>query len=146
MFSIKEIFSQTNFPQPILDKMLETRAPSLDAYRELLTKGKELDHAAFVADTTTRSFLTDDLNILRRYPLLKVDDDRVLILDLQLIAELLTQGVYFSIFNSLPSSKRDTFRDFWDICSRSTRWTCSQSFTRSCPDSFGRIWTTREDR
>jgi hypothetical protein len=113
MFLTKEIFSQTNFPQPVLDKMLENRAPSLDSYRELLTKGKTLNHAAFVADTTTRSFLTDDLNIFRRYPLLKVDDDRVLILDLQLIAELLTQGVYFSIFNSLPSSKRDTFRELW---------------------------------
>jgi hypothetical protein len=37
----------------------------------------------------------------------------VLILDLQLIAELLTQGVYWSIFNSLPSNKRDTFRELW---------------------------------
>jgi hypothetical protein len=93
--------------------MLETRAPSFDAYRELLTKGKMVDHSAFVADTTTRSFLTDDLNILRRYPLLKMDHDRVLILDLQLIAELLTQGVYWSIFNSLPSSQRDAFRELW---------------------------------
>jgi hypothetical protein len=113
MFSSKEIFSQTNFPQLVLDKMLEARAPSLDAYRELLKKGQTLDHAAFLADTTARSFLTDDLNILRRYPLLKVDDHRVLILDLQLIVELLTQGVYWSIFNSLPSNKRDTFRELW---------------------------------
>jgi hypothetical protein len=113
MFSSKEIFSQTNFPQAVLDKMLETRAPSLDSYRELLTRGKALDYSAFVADTNARSFLTDDLNIFRRYPLLKVDDDHVLILDLQLIAELLTQGVYWSIFNSLPSSKRDTFRELW---------------------------------
>jgi hypothetical protein len=45
--------------------------------------------------------------------LLQVDDHRVLILDLQLIAELLTQGVYWSIFNSLPSDKRDTFRELW---------------------------------
>lgn len=113
MFSSKEIFSQTNFPQAVLEKMLEARAPSLDSYRELLKKGQALDHAAFVADATARSFLTDELNIFRRYPLLKVDDEHVVILDLQLIAELLTQGVYWSIFNSLPSDKRNTFRELW---------------------------------
>jgi hypothetical protein len=113
MFSSKEIFSQTNFPQAVLDKMLEARAPSLDSYRELLKRGQTLDHTTFVADATARSFLTDELNIFRRYPLLKVDDERVAILDLQLIAELLTQGVYWSIFNSLPSNKRDSFRELW---------------------------------
>lgn len=113
LFVKQEVFSQTNFPQPVLDEMLETRAPTLDAYRDLLKKDQTLDRDAFVADTTARSFLTSDFNIFRRYPLLKLDEHNILILDLQLIAELLTQGVYYSIFNGLPSNKRDTFRELW---------------------------------
>jgi hypothetical protein len=113
LFVKEEIFSQTNFPQSVLDKMLEARAQTLDAYRELLKKDPTLDHDAFVADTAARSFLTTDLNVFRRYPLLKLDEHNILILDLQLIAELLTQGVYYSIFNGLPSNKRDTFRELW---------------------------------
>src|SRR5665213_1229536 len=49
MFSSKEIFSQSNCLQPVLDRMLESRAPSLDSYQELLTRGNHasLCHALF---------------------------------------------------------------------------------------------------
>ena len=45
--------------------------------------------------------------------MLKLDSDKVLILDLQFVAELLTMGVYWSIFDGLPQKKRDTFKELW---------------------------------
>lgn len=52
--------------------------------------------------------------------MLKLDANRVLILDLDFLAELLTAGVYWSIFDSLPANLRGTFRELWgrlfEIC------------------------------
>jgi hypothetical protein len=48
-----------------------------------------------------------------KFPMLKVDRYRVIMLDLQFIVELLTAGVYWNIFDGLASNKRDTFRELW---------------------------------
>lgn len=46
---------------------------------------------------------------------MKLDANRVLILDLEFLAELLTSGVYWSIFDSLPANRRETFRELWGL-------------------------------
>jgi hypothetical protein len=111
VFSSKEIFAQTNFPQYVLDRMLETRARTVEDFRIRLNGGQEPTQSSFAADLARRPFLTDSLNVFRKYPMLKLDSNRVLILDLQFVAELLTTGVYWSIFDGLPQEKRDTFKE-----------------------------------
>jgi hypothetical protein len=44
---------------------------------------------------------------------MKLDANRVLILDLEFLAELLTAGVYWNIFDGLPQNRRDTFKELW---------------------------------
>ncbi len=113
LFSSKEIFAQTKFPQSVLDQMLEVRARTVEDVRTLLNSRQEPTQPSFAADLARRSFLTDSLNVFRKYPMLKLDSDKVLILDLQFVAELLTMGVYWSIFDGLPQKKRDTFKELW---------------------------------
>jgi hypothetical protein len=55
---------------------------------------------------------------------MKMDANRVLILDLEFRAELLTAGVYWNIFDGLPPAQRETFRDYGAGCSNSTPWIC----------------------
>jgi hypothetical protein len=113
LFSSKEIFAQTKFPQPVLEQMLQVRARTIEDFRMLFNGGQEATRSTFAADLARRSFLTDGLNVFRKYPMLKLDSEKVLILDLQFVAELLTAGVYWSIFDGLPQKKRDTFKELW---------------------------------
>jgi len=42
-----------------------------------------------------------------------MDANRILIIDLYFLTELLTSGVYWTIFGNLPPNKRETFRQLW---------------------------------
>lgn len=67
----------------------------------------------FADEIQRRPFLTDSLNLFRQYPLLRLDENQALILDLQFLVELLTSGVYWKIHDSLPGAKRKHFKELW---------------------------------
>lgn len=56
--------------------------------------------------------VTACLATIRQQPFLRLDD-RVVILDLQFLADLLTTGIYWLTFDSLDAQHRDSFRDLW---------------------------------
>ena len=113
VFDVRRIFAKVGFPTGVLRKLVNDRALTASALRNRLSAGKVRARANFDEELAQRSFLTDSLNIFRQYPLVKMDANRVLILDLEFLAELLTAGVYWSMFDSLSSSQRDTFRELW---------------------------------
>ena len=113
LFNANEIFAQTDVPQELLKRFLAARARTLDQFRKILTKGTAVSQAAFSNELKQRSFLIDSLNVFRKYPFLKLDSDQVLILDVQFVAELLTSGVYWSMFDGLPKEKREAFKELW---------------------------------
>ena len=113
LFNIKEIFAQTNFPQPVLEKFLAARAQTLDEFRALFSNDSVPTRASFSDELKQRAFLTESLNLFRRCPFLRLNSEQVLILDRQFVAELLTSGVYWSIYDGLPRGKRETFKELW---------------------------------
>jgi hypothetical protein len=113
VFDVRRIFSKVGFPAGVLRKLVNDRALSASALRKRLGAGKLGTRAGFYGELARRSFLSDSLNIFRQYPLMKMDSNRVLILDLEFLAELLTAGVYWNIFDNLPSNQRETFRELW---------------------------------
>ena len=113
LFDPKEIFAQTGLPQGLLEQFLEARARTLDEFRSVLSKGTVVSQATFLDELRRRPFLIESLNVFRKYPLLKLDSDRVLMLDVQFVVELLTSGVYWSIHDALPEGKRETFKQLW---------------------------------
>jgi hypothetical protein len=113
VFDVRRIFSKVGFPTGVLRKLVNDRALSAPALRKRLSAGKPRTRTSFDEEIARRSFLSDSLNIFRQCPLMKMDSNRVLILDLEFLAELLTAGVYWNIFDSLPSNQRDTFRELW---------------------------------
>jgi hypothetical protein len=113
VFDIRRVFARVGFPPGILKKLVKERAPTASALRKSLRGGKPLTRKSFSEELGRRSFLTESLNVFRQSPLLKLDANRVLILDLDFLAELLTSGVYWNIFDSLPSNRRETFRELW---------------------------------
>jgi hypothetical protein len=113
LFRISEIFSQTDFPQELLIKMVDARARNVQQFRMLLGGGEEQTREKFADELKRKSFLTESLTCFRNYPMLRMDSDQVLILDLQFVVELLTSGVYWSIHDNLPDSKRGDFKELW---------------------------------
>ncbi|HEV2298439.1 MAG TPA: hypothetical protein VGR72_07980 [Candidatus Acidoferrales bacterium] len=113
VFDVRKVFSKVGFPPSILNILVRDRALTPSAFRHRLSIGSSHMQKAFREELRRRSFLTGSLALFRQYPLMKLDANRVLILDLELLAELLTAGVYWNIFNSLPANRRETFRELW---------------------------------
>ena len=113
IFDVRQIFSQVVFPTAILRKLVKDRALTAKAFRKRLPGGNARTRKAFDEEMERRSFLTGSLNVFRNYPLMKLDVNRVLILDRDFVAELLTAGVYWNIFDSLPRNRRESFKELW---------------------------------
>jgi hypothetical protein len=113
LFRISEIFAQTDFPHELLIKMIDARARSVDEFRMLFGNDEEQTREKFADELKRKPFLTESLTRFRTFPLLRMDSEQVLILDLQFVVELLTSGVYWSIHDNLPNSKRSDFKELW---------------------------------
>ena len=113
IFDVRVIFSKVGFPEGILKKLVSDRALTAQFLRRQLSGGVRLNAARLREELGRAGFLTESLNIFRQHPLMKLDANRVLILDLDSLVELLTSGVYWSIFDSLPPNRRETFKELW---------------------------------
>jgi len=47
-----------------------------------------------------------DFRVIREYPLMNIDNENHIVLDLQFLAELLFSGLFFQLLFSLPTEKR----------------------------------------
>ena len=112
VFDTRQIFSQVGFPPQILRKLVKDRALTAAEFRKRLG-GKARTRKAFGEELERRSFLTESLNLFRQFPFMRLDANGVLILDLEFLAELLTSGVYWNIFDSLPPNRRESFKELW---------------------------------
>jgi hypothetical protein len=112
-FDMREVFSKVGFPSGVLETLVNARARTLSEFAQRLSNDKPATREVFVDELRRRAFLSESLNVFRTFPLFRVDSNRVLILDLQFLVELLTSGVYWSLFDSLPTGSRDTFRELW---------------------------------
>ena len=109
----QEIFSLTGISQEMFDRFLAARARTLDDFRGELSNGNGVSQASLSEELKRRSFLLDSLNVFRKYPLFRLDTERIVMLDVQFVVELLTAGVYWSIHDNLPLNKRETFKQLW---------------------------------
>ena len=113
LFDVRQVFAKVGFPGGVLRTLVNDRALTARAFRRRLAAGVRATVGNFRSELRRGSFLLESLNIFRQKPLLKLDANRVLILDLDSLVELLTSGVYWSIFDSLPQNRRETFKELW---------------------------------
>ena len=92
---------------------LESRSLTVSELAQKLGCGAPNTRKQFLKDLADRDVFTTSLNVFRQQPFLRLDDGRVVILDLQFVKDLLTSGVYWQLFDRLPRQKRETFRDLW---------------------------------
>ena len=109
-------FQQFPKAQPLLDKFMAGRALTINQMTAALASGEALSREGFLKRTGDRNFLIDNLSVFRQHPLLRLDDGRILILDLQFLSDLVTTGIYWLIFDGMPPNKRNAFRDLWGYC------------------------------
>ena len=97
----QKVFEKVGFPLPILSTFIENRSLTTSEFAEILSGGAPDKRESFAGEIRRRQFLRDSLNVFRTHPLLRLDEDHALILDLQFLVELLTSGVYWNIFDNL---------------------------------------------
>lgn len=113
VFDVNQVFSRVGFPVAVLKKLVKRRTLTISEFRERLRDGNPCEFENLIDEMRRRAFVSESLNTFRKFPFLQLDANRALILDLQFLVELLTAGVYWSIFDSLPTNQRDTFRELW---------------------------------
>jgi len=113
VFDYTQVFEKVGFPQPILETFIASRSLTLSEFKaHLMGKGSNA-RQNFDDEIARRSFLIDSLKLYRQFPILRLDGNRAVILDIQFLVDLLTAGVYWSLFDRLPSQNRETFKQLW---------------------------------
>jgi hypothetical protein len=112
VFDRREWLRRTPAAQPALDGVLAARAKRLEEFTAAL-RGDAPVYDRFLAEVRDRHFLARGLNLFRSFPLLRLDENQVAILDLHFLSELLSQGVYWTLFDELPQNARLRFKDLW---------------------------------
>ena len=113
IFDPATLFEKLPGIQRLLDRLLESRSLTVSELAQKLGCGAPNTRKQFLKDLADRDVFTTSLNVFRQQPFLRLDDGRVVILDLQFVKDLLTSGVYWQLFDRLPRQKRETFRDLW---------------------------------
>jgi hypothetical protein len=113
LFQPSEILREFPSAEELLKKFLAGRAVTLDQLAEKLRTNAPQNNDGFLQELASKNVLTTSLTTFRQQPLLQLDDGRVVILDLQFLADLLTSGIYHLLFSALPGEQRKTFRELW---------------------------------
>lgn len=113
VFDCRRAFERAPAMLPLVDQFIAKRSLTISEFREQFHDGSQISRKDFLAELRERSFLTSGLNPFRRFPLLRLDANRAVILDLQFVVDLLTSGVYWTIFDGLRKDKREAFRELW---------------------------------
>lgn len=112
-FDVQSVFSRVAFPVSILEQFTNARSLSVSRFRERLSPRDGDSEPVFREELRARRFLTESLNAFRKFPLLEIGPGNMVILDLQFLVDLLSSGIYWTIFDSLHESARDSFRELW---------------------------------
>jgi hypothetical protein len=111
-FDPQEVFKQFPRAQGLLSGFLNRRALTIPQLETKLRRGQPNTREQFLKELCDPGTISTCLAIIRQQPFLCLDD-RVVILDLQFLADLLTTGIYWLIFDSFDKLQRDTFREMW---------------------------------
>jgi hypothetical protein len=113
VFDYRRVFERAGFPQHLIEGFMASRSLTLAEFAERLGHGRQGSRASFDDELARRQFLLDGLNVFRQFPLLKLPDERAIILDVQSLVDLLSAGVYWNIFDNLPRERREAFKQLW---------------------------------
>jgi len=113
VFDYRRAFEKAPRILPAVERFVAKRGLALAGYRRQLESEKPASQEALYEEIKERSFLSSGLNTFRHFPLLMLEGNRVAILDLQFLVDLLTPGVYWDIFDNLPQARRELFQQLW---------------------------------
>ena len=107
-----------DFPraQPLLDLFVQGRALTIEQMAGKLAAGRPGTHERFLVEAKGKTVLDAALPVFRQHPMLRINDARVIILDLQFLTDLVITGIYWLVFDALSEKRRSTFKDLWGRC------------------------------
>ena len=112
-FDVQTVFSRVGLPVSVVEKFTGARSLNLSDFRNRLCPTAGFCEDDFKEELRGRRFLTESLNLFRKFPLLEIASGTMVILDLQFLVDLLSGGIYWTIFDSLDQGLRESFRELW---------------------------------
>ena len=108
------VATNLNIPAESVSSFFNGRSLSIEDFRDRFA-GRGWAKENFLSLVVSSRFVKDTTQI-RKYPFARIDPDTHLVLDSTCVVELLTSGLYWSIFDGLPprpSRDREHFRELW---------------------------------
>lgn len=112
--NVATVAQNLNIEPEAVAAFFNSRSLSMEEFRNLFAGGGWTKDD-FLSLITPSRFVGDTTEI-RRYPFTHIDSDTHLILDPTCVVELLTSGLYWTIFDGLPerpARDRERFRELW---------------------------------
>jgi hypothetical protein len=110
---VDTFLSRTKIPRDHFDLFIRNRARTIDDFRQAIAGG-----GFKTADQLRGALMTDayiaDFRAFRQTPFVFVDEHAIIPIDVKFVSELLAVGVYWSLFDSLPSMQRPRFAQLWE--------------------------------
>ena len=91
---------------------MRNRARTIQEFRRDIAAGGLRDAEELRQALMTDAFIAD-FGAFRQTPFVFVEEKIIIPIDIKFIAQLLAVGVYWSLFDSLPSKKRQRFAQLW---------------------------------
>ena len=108
----RSLLTNVKIPQSDLDMFLAKRSISLADLRNRLTANKPWTEVEYSRQMEGSKFRTDFL-AFREFPLVAMSETEYVIPNLQFLTELMFSGLFFELYFSFPSKKRDLFSSLW---------------------------------
>ena len=108
----KTLLANVKLSQAALDTFLDNRSISVTDLKEKLASGKPWTAEEYELLMSKNQFRTDFLPF-RQFPLVAMSPTEYVVPNLQFLTELMFSGLFFELFYSFPSKKRDLFSSLW---------------------------------
>jgi hypothetical protein len=112
--SASNLSESLNIAPDAVSQFFESRATTPERFRNDNAGGGWIEEQ--ILSDVKRDEFVNDITSIRQRPFLKLDEDKFLALDISLVLDLVTTGLFWKIFDSLPpkpSRDRETFLELW---------------------------------
>jgi hypothetical protein len=105
IFDPGTLLEQTNFPELVFQRFLDSASVSPDSIRRKLSGTDGGWDECALSELLGSSIFASDFLALREHPILHLDGSRYLVLDPDFLGELLSSGIIFQIRGAVPEGK-----------------------------------------
>jgi len=97
----------------VLDTFIDNFALTPEQFRDEVNADFDVSAENLREKLASKEYSIPALNVFRQNPLLRLNDEEILIMDLRFVADMMTSQIHWYLFNQTADKQRGTFRTLW---------------------------------